>query len=341
MKKKRILWWGLMILLILASCGRTSGNKSSESIQSSNTVTHEKMDRTAEVAESDQKAADSKESGTGNEAQPLDSGRKLIKRQDYSVETKEFDKFVQELEQLVSSSGGYMEYSDVSGNNYGSRGGRSASYTLRIPAANLNDFKSEIGKFSNVVRSSEQVEDVTLSYVDTESRIAALKLEQESLMQILEKAEDLETIFAVQEQLTEVRYQLESYESKLRVYDNEVEYSIVTLSVREVERETTVSKSFSDQLKERFLGSLYGLQDGFYSLALFVLGGIPYWILLAVIAVILLLIVRKIKKSRSFSAKNVEKSKIENPTKSTGQTTQIHIGEEEQKPEETKVEHKE
>lgn len=70
-----------MILLILASCGRTSGNKSLESIQSSNAVTHEKMDRTAEVAESDQKAVDSKESGTGNEAQPPDSDRKLIKRQ--------------------------------------------------------------------------------------------------------------------------------------------------------------------------------------------------------------------------------------------------------------------
>lgn len=83
-----------------------------------------------------------------------------------------------------------MEYSDVSGNNYGSMGGRYASYILRISAVNLNDFKSEIGKFSNVVRSSEQVEDVTLNYVDTESRIAALNLEQESLMRILEKAED-------------------------------------------------------------------------------------------------------------------------------------------------------
>ncbi len=60
---------------------------------------------------------------------------------------------------------------------------------------------------------SESAEDVTLQYTDTESRIASLKNEQERLNALLEKADTLENIFKLEERLTEVRYELENYQS--------------------------------------------------------------------------------------------------------------------------------
>ncbi len=51
-------------------------------------------------------------------------------------------------------------------------------------------------EMANVTHISEQVEDVTLDYVDTESHISALKTEQESLMAMLEKSRDAGRYYA-------------------------------------------------------------------------------------------------------------------------------------------------
>ena len=63
-----------------------------------------------------------------------------------------------------------------------------------------------------------------MDYKDEEilDRREALKAEQKSLMDMLEHADTVEAIITIQSRLTDVRYELESYESQLRVYDNRI-----------------------------------------------------------------------------------------------------------------------
>ena len=61
-----------------------------------------------------------------------------------------------------------------------------------------------------MTRKSESTEDVTLQYVDLQSHKKALLAEQESLLSMMEQAESIEDIIAINEQLTDVRYQIES-----------------------------------------------------------------------------------------------------------------------------------
>ena len=63
---------------------------------------------------------------------------------------------------------------------------------------------SEIG---NVTQKNESVEDVTLQYVDVESRKKALETEQERLMELLSSAENMEDLLAIESKLSEVRYE--------------------------------------------------------------------------------------------------------------------------------------
>ena len=84
---------------------------------------------------------------------------------------------------------------------------------------------------ANVTYSSESTEDVTLAYTDMQSHVAALRTEQETLLSMLGQAQSMEDILAIQTQLTQVRYEIESYESQLRVYDNQVDYSTVYLDI--------------------------------------------------------------------------------------------------------------
>ena len=77
-----------------------------------------------------------------------------------------------------------------------------------------------------------------MEYTDVEARIRALEVEHDTLLSILEKCERLEDVITVQSRITEVQYQLDSYQSRLRRYDDLISYCTVYLSVNEVERVT-------------------------------------------------------------------------------------------------------
>ena len=201
---------------------------------------------------------------------------------------------------MVSTAKGYVEQSEVSQNEPQShaQGKRYASYTLRIPADGLEAFKQELQEKGTITRQSERVEDVTLNYVDVESHITALKTEQESLLKMLEQADTIETILAIQNQLTQVRYQLESYESQKRTYDNDINYSTVYVYVQEVERESRNTDTYGGELLEKLSGNFQGILTGLRSFSLWFLGAMPYWILLGLLLVISWAVYRKVMKKK-------------------------------------------
>ena len=66
------------------------------------------------------------------------------------------------------------------------------------------------------------MEDITNQYVDVEARLESLQAQQERLYELLEQAQDIETVLAIQNQLTEIQYQIESYTAQQRSYDQQV-----------------------------------------------------------------------------------------------------------------------
>ena len=248
------------------------------------------------------------------EVKASNTSQKLIRYLDYTIETKEFDTFVQELGELVSTAKGYVEQSEVSQDEAQSyaQGKRYASYTLRIPADGLEAFKQELQEKGTITRQSERVEDVTLNYVDVESHITALKTEQDSLLKMLEQADTIETILAIQNQLTQVRYQLESYESQKRTYDNDINYSTVYVYVQEVERESQNTDTYGGELLEKLSGNFHGILTGLRSFSLWFLGAMPYWILLGLLFLIFWVVYKKeTKKKRKAHDKEPEETSEE------------------------------
>lgn len=228
----------------------------------------------------------------------VSSGQKLIKTVNMSVETTEFDALMENLKTKTGELGGYVESSETSSSSgeYASRWG---SLILRIPAEQLEGFVELVGENANVTYSSESTEDVTLSYVDMESHLSALRTEQETLLSMLEKAESVDDILTIQTQLTQVRYQIESYESQLRVYDNQVNYSTVYMDVREVVRETSAAgTTFGESVKTRFGDNLYRVGRGFRNFAIGFLGAMPFIVVLAVFLLVLWLILRGARKMK-------------------------------------------
>lgn len=170
--------------------------------------------------------------------------------------------------------------------------------TIRIPAEKLDDFLSEVAESSNVISRNDSITDVTLQYVDLESHKKVLLAEQDRLLELMEQVETIEDIIALESRLSEVRYQLESMESQLRTYDNQISYSTIYLNINEVTKLTPVKEQSTwEKISTGFVDSLYGVGAGLMNFIIRLIINLPYLVLWAVVILVIVLIIKMIRKS--------------------------------------------
>lgn len=293
MKNKKILTLVLgfaMTAVALAGCGSGSGSSYKAEAATANesyAVTDDVYDYSYEAEEAYEEPM---ENGA-EEIKPQQSNRKIIKTVSISTETKEFDKFINTVSNKVEALGGYLESTDISGKsiNHSSDYLRRANITARIPQERLSDFVTLVDDNSNITNKSESAEDVTLSYADTEARISSLRVEQNRLNELMKEAEDIDTIIALENRLTVVRYEIESHESRLRSMDNKVDYSTVYLNVSEVREITPVvtkELSFGEKVSQGFVESCKDVSKGVVNFIANLIIASPYILVLLVFAAI-------------------------------------------------------
>lgn len=252
------------------------------------------------------------EMGTSS-ASMENSGRKLIKEVTLDVETETFDDFLVEIERKINETGGYKEQYTVNGNG----NNRYADITIRIPKAKLDEFLKVVEGVSNVTYRHETVEDVTLQYVDLESHKKMLYAEQERLLEFMSKAEKIEDVITLENRLTDVQYQIESMESQLRTFNNQIEYSTVYLDVNEVVRITPQEpKGMWERITTGFSEDLYevgeDIKDGFVGFVIHIpsmlvsLIGFAFYVLVAfiIVKVLIKVIAKLTNKSTAIDKKH-------------------------------------
>ncbi len=164
--------------------------------------------------------------------------RKIIKTAHISSETKDFDGAIKKLEALLTEANAYIESSSVRGVGYNvDKHGRSASYTIRVPADKFDALNSGLDNILNITSSSSNADEVTSKYYDIKSRIEVLELQKESLQKMYDNYtdySDVNSLISLQDKLFAVIEEIEAYETQLRLYDDKISYSTVNLSISEV-----------------------------------------------------------------------------------------------------------
>ena len=249
------------------------------------------------------------------EPSSLPENRKLIQTVRMNVETEDLDSVLKEIDNRIAEFSGYIENSSIqNGSAYSGRRYRSADMTIRIPAKNLDAFINKVGEVSNIVSSNKSVEDITLNYVATESRMKALQTEETRLLELLAKAETMDDLLTVEKRLTEVRTDLEQVTSALRVFDNQVDYATIHLNIDEVKEYTNVKEPETvwERIGTGFMKSLKGVGNFFVELFVFLIVGSPYFVLIALmigVPVVIILLIIKLITSILKKKKDKEKKK--------------------------------
>lgn len=252
-----------------------------------------------------------------NMEQTSASKRKLIKNVNMNVETQEFDQLMSNLENRIKELGGYIQNMEsYNGSKYGNssyyrNSRRNASLTIRIPQQKLDEFVGSVSDLANVVNRSESVNDVTLQYVDMQSHKESLLVEQKRLLELLDRAENLEDIITLENRLTNVRYQIESMESSLRTFDDQVDYSTVYLKIDEVEIYTPVvveEKNAWQRMSEGFMDSLVSVKDGFVEFFIWFIVNIPYLLIWAIVITVFVVFFRRVILKKGGKRKKARKA---------------------------------
>lgn len=281
---KKILAVLLAMSLLLAGCGATS-----QAAMGSNDYA------VAETAAANQ-GYELGEGETETAAQ-LPQGRKFIITMDLDAEAEDLNGALAAISEKLTALDGYMESQNIyNGSAYSGRRYRHANLTLRVPAERLDEFTAAVDAISNVVSSSRDTDDVTLQYVDTESRVKALETERDRLLELMEQAETMSDLLEIESRLTDVRGELEQYASRLKVLDNQIDYATVNLSLSEVTEYTPVAeKTRLEKIRDGFVDSMKGVWNLLLDCVSFVLMNIPY---ILVFGLILWGIIALVKRNR-------------------------------------------
>ncbi len=301
MKRKLLC---LAVLLMTAVMLFTSCAKSEEYADDSY------YNGTADYEEPSEESADMSDTVLLDKTTEAETGdRKIIMKYHFSVETKDLDNAVKTLEESVASYGGYYESANVNGNT---EDGGWAELILRVPSKSVVEFNTGIEALGNVTNRSKSGDDVTTAYYDTENQLNSLKIQQERLMALLEKAETLDDILKLETELTRVRTEIERLTTVLLKYDNLIDYTTVTVNVRQVRTYTEPEpETFGSRIADAFRSSLEFTKEFLQGAVIVLVWLSPFILFVGVVAVAVVLIVKADKKKKKEKKAVPEKTEKE------------------------------
>lgn len=268
-----------LLLFSLAGCGASNRTAASTG---------------AEIApQQSYDAATSAEAGLTDTAT---QDRKLITNAEVDLETTDFEAAMAQIEQQVTALGGYLASNSRSGE--ASAGSRNARYEARIPADSLSQFLADADKAGTVVYTNQSTVDVTNQYVDNEAHLNSLKAQETRLLELMAGAEKLEDIIALEDKLTDVRYQIDSLTGQQKLYDNQVAYATVMVSIQEVKSETMLSPSFGQRVVKALSGSVENAVNFAQNLVILLIYLLPFLLVLALVAVVVFLLTAPARRRR-------------------------------------------
>ena len=206
---------------------------------------------------------------------------KIIYTANLSLESKDYDAARAALDAALQAAGGYLESSSEYS---GTDDSRSVSLTYRVPQENYDSFLAAIAEAGNVTYKNQQADDVTAQYLDVETRLENLKAQRTRLQQLQQQADSLSDLLEIESSLTDVQSQIESWQSQMDWYSDQVEQCTVYVSLSEVSTYSPPSEGFGSRIASAFADGWQNFVDGVQQLAVTLAGAWPVVVIAAAVA---------------------------------------------------------
>jgi hypothetical protein len=218
-------------------------------------------------------------------APPASSGPMIVRTADLRLTTRRFEQSRDAVQGIVQQHSGYVAELSI---NAAANEAKSLHSTLRVPAAQLESALVSLRTLGRVTYESEHGEDVTKQFVDLNARLDNARHTEQRLTELLrDRTGKLSDVLAVEEQIDNVRGQIESMEAEVKNMASQVAFSSIDVTISEeynVPLSETGTPSITTQLRNAAAEGYHNLVGVAVGLLAFVLSiGPALLIILAIL----------------------------------------------------------
>ena len=216
--------------------------------------------------------------------------RKVIKTANVNMQVENLDSAKANIDQIIKRYNAYVSTDNRTNNTYK----LSLDMTIRVQQDQLDDMlKKILSQASFVYTNNINAQDVTEEFVDLEIRLKNKRAVEEQYRKLLQKANKVEDILKVENELRMIREEIESKEGRLKYLNSQVRMSTIHLTAFQdiYHASQAPSKGFWLKIADGFSGGWYLLQE-------IIIGLIYTWPVTLVILLVIFLLRKRFKNLR-------------------------------------------
>lgn len=158
-----------------------------------------------------------------------------------TIETMKYDEATDKLNELMEQYDCFIESANYDDDGVWDRdkgyrilGERNAKLEIRVPSKHFNTFISGMNSVGNVVSSNTSVENINTAYQDNNAQIESNEKQLKVLQEMYAKARTINEMINIESRIAEVDAKLIRLKASKRAMENDVQYSTVSLYLKEV-----------------------------------------------------------------------------------------------------------
>ena len=218
------------ILAAAAACGGSTANTSSSD--------HSSFGGMAQVPAAGAPVKDTTQAGGApglTSVVPNLQGPQVIHQAQLSITVSagSFDSKLADVQALVERQGGFISGTDAQADPGANGQIRTGVITFMVPAAKFNDTLIQLGAMGKVVGNHATGNDVSAQYVDLQARLGNEEAQRDAMLALLQRAQSVQDIIAVQNQLGQITGQIEQLKGQILYIDHNTTYSSITVNLME------------------------------------------------------------------------------------------------------------
>jgi hypothetical protein len=163
--------------------------------------------------------------------------------------------------------------------------------TVRVPSANFDAFIKDISNGVSYFDTKEiSSEDVTEEYIDVKSRIKTKKALEDRYLELLKKATKVSEMLEVEQQLSQIREEIESKEGRLKYIQDRVATSTISIEFYKYQAEKSgATVSYGGKI-------INAIKSGFNGISSFFIGLVGVWPFIVILVAVIYFIRKRFKK---------------------------------------------
>jgi hypothetical protein len=211
----------LVALLLTAACGGSDTSDSGGASSGDDVVAQSNDDALADLG------------GGSDPDVPSISERKITLSATVRLRVDDIPTAVQQVEDIAAARAGFVSSSDVSIDSGEDEREQTATMKIRVPAASYTEVIRELrGIAARVDSESSLATEVTDEYTDLQSRLRNLEASEARYLDLLNRAQTVDEILAVQDRVNSTRLEIEQVQGRLNVLNDLTALATIGIEMR-------------------------------------------------------------------------------------------------------------